>query len=175
MPNEERRTEIYELQTMLRLLAQTDRTLPNVNPDGIFGAETERAVFEFQLRANLPPTGNVDFQTWTAITEAYRKAENEMRRGLALFSFPGNGYRVRRGEKSDLVCIIQIMLSGIRVAYDLFSELEITGIYDEPTENAVRLFQQLHRLSETGIVDSETWDLMAVAHNLFALNPTYTG
>ena len=44
----EQQSEIYELQTMLRLIAQTDGTIPLVNPDGIFGSETERSVLAFQ-------------------------------------------------------------------------------------------------------------------------------
>ncbi|MBQ8496329.1 MAG: peptidoglycan-binding protein [Clostridia bacterium] len=169
------RTEIYELQTMLRLLSQTDPLLPIINPDGIFGPETERAVLAFQTGAGLAPTGIVDFGTWTAITNAYQNALRLTRRGLALFPFPGGDYKVERGEESDLVYIIQIMLSSIDVAYDIFDDIDISGIYDEKTEAAIRIFQRINRLAETGIVDSTTWDRLALDHNRFALNPIYTG
>lgn len=169
------RTEIYELQTMLRLLSGTDPSIPNVNPDGIFGPETEKAVLAFQISAGLPPTGIVDFGTWTAITNAYRNTQRLTARGLAFFPFPSGDYTVRKGEKSELVYLIQIMLSGIDVVYDLFDDIAINGIYDEKTENAVRIFQRIHRLAETGIVDGETWDQLALDHNRFALNPLYTG
>ncbi len=171
----DRRAEIYELQTMLRLLSQTDPLLPVVNPDGIYGPETEKAVLAFQVGAGLPPTGIVDFGTWTAITNAYQNSLRLTRRGLALFPFPGGEYTVGKGEESDLVYIIQIMLSGIDVAYDIFDDIDISGVYDEKTEEAVRIFQKINRLSETGIVDSATWDRLALDHNRFALNPIYTG
>ena len=167
--------EIYELQVMLRLIAQTDHTIPLVNPDGIFGPETERAVLVFQSNIGLPPTGTVDFATWTAITNAYRATLLLTQKGLAFFPFPGNGYTVRRNEKSDLVYIIQIMLSGVDVVYDIFSDIEISGVYDEATENAVRDFQRINRLPPTGIVNQETWNRLATDHNRFALNPVYTG
>lgn len=166
--------EIYELQTMLRLLAQTDGAIPSVNPDGIFGPETECAVLAFQGNMGLPQTGTVDFQTWTAITDAYRTAQAMTQRGLALFPFPGDGYTVNKNEKSDLVCIIQIMLSGVGVAYDLFADIGISGIYDTETENAVRAFQKFSRLPQTGTVDVFTWNRLASNHNLFAFNPIYT-
>ena len=169
------RPEIYELQTMLRLLAQTDGSIPLVNPDGIFGPETERAVLAFQSNMGLSPTGIVDFGTWTAITTAYRSTREFTQKGIALFPFPPNGYTVERNEKSDLVCIIQIMLSGIDVVYDVFSNVRISGVYDETTENAVRLFQQINRLPQTGLVDVMTWNRLAGDHNRFALNPLYTG
>ncbi len=169
------RPEIYELQSMLRLLAQTDSSIPLVNPDGIFGPETERAVLAFQSNMGLSPTGIVDFGTWTAITTAYRSTREFTQKGIAFFPFPPNGYTVERNEKSDLVCIIQIMLSGIDVVYDVFSNVRISGVYDETTENAVRLFQQINRLPQTGLVDVMTWNRLAGDHNRFALNPLYTG
>jgi peptidoglycan hydrolase-like protein with peptidoglycan-binding domain len=169
-----KQAEIYELQTMLRLLAQTDGSIPSVNPDGIFGPETERAVLAFQGNMGLLQTGTVDFQTWTAITKAYRTAQTMTQRGLAFFPFPANGYTVSKNEKSDLVCIIQIMLSGVGVAYDLFSDIGISGIYDTETESAVRAFQKFNRLPQTGTVDVFTWNRLASAHNLLATNPIYT-
>ena len=166
--------EIYELQTMLRLIAQADGSIPLVNPDGIFGPETERAVLSFQSNMGLPPTGIVDFQTWTAITDAYRTAQVMTQRGLALFPFPNGGYTVEKNEKSDLVSLIQIVLSGVGVAYDRFSDIKISGIYDEETITAVRTFQKFNRLPQTGDVDIHTWNKLASDYNLFALNPSHT-
>lgn len=170
----EKQGEIFELQTMLRLIGQTDGTLPLINPDGIFGPETERAVLAFQRNMGLPATGIVDFGTWNAVTNAYRMAQNFTRCGLALFPFPGNGYEVIHGEESELVYIIQILLSGIEVVYDVFSGTDISGIYDEKTEKAIRMFQKLNRLPVTGTVNALTWDRLADDHNKFAFNPIYT-
>ena len=39
---------IRSLQTMLRVLAEDDRTLPTVVPDGIYGPETITAISAFQ-------------------------------------------------------------------------------------------------------------------------------
>ena len=171
----EKQTEIFELQTMLRLISQTNESVPSVNPDGIFGPETERAVLAFQSSAGLSPNGIVDFATWNAVTEAYRASQNATRRGLAFFPFPGNGYEAVPGERSELVYIIQILLSGIEVVYDIFSQTDISGVYDAKTENAIRVFQQLNRLSVTGTVNAETWDRLASDHNRFAFYPIYTG
>ena len=170
-----RQSEIFELQTMLRLLSQADSSIPSVNPDGIFGEETERAVLAFQSNMGLSPTGTVDFQTWCAITAVYRSTHNFTQSGVALFPFPPNGYTVERNEKSDLVRIIQSMLSGIGVVYDAFSDIQMSGIYDETTENAVRLFQRISHLPQTGLVDVFTWNRLAGDHNIFANNPLYTG
>lgn len=169
-----KQAEIFELQTMLRQIAQADGSIPSVNPDGIFGPETERAVLAFQSNMGIFPTGIVDFETWTAITNAYRSAYEFTQKGLALFHFPPNAHTVERNEKSDLVYIIQIMLSGVGVAYDIFSGIGISGVYDAETENAVREFQKISRLPQTGIVDIFTWNRLASDHNLFAINPSCT-
>ena len=55
---------IRSLQTMLRVLAEDDRTLPTVVPDGIYGQETITAISAFQRRAGLPVTGIANQETW---------------------------------------------------------------------------------------------------------------
>ena len=40
--------EIYELQMMLRRIAQIDKSIEVVNPSGIYDRETEEAVSEVQ-------------------------------------------------------------------------------------------------------------------------------
>ena len=167
--------EIYELQTMLRLLAQTDSSIPLVNPDGIYGTETERAVLAFQNNMGLPPTGTVDFGTWRGISASYRTAYTLKTRGLGIFPFPANNRTVEKNEKSALVCMIQILLSGLDTAYGIFSDIAISGIYDEATENAVCAFQKRSQLPQTGVVDIYTWNRIAADYNRFAENPIYTG
>ena len=41
------------------------------------------------------------------------------------------------------------------------SLVELSGIYDEPTENAIRELQQIYRIEEDGIVDTLTWNRLA--------------
>ena len=70
--DQKKRAEIFELQTMLRTIAQAERWQPILNPDGLFGAETTEAVKVFQASRRLPVTGVVDYETWTAIVNAYQ-------------------------------------------------------------------------------------------------------
>ena len=73
----ESREEIYELQLYLRVIQLARGLRPLVNPDGIYGAETREAVRNFQTANNLPPTGEVDTQTWDRIYEEYNCEEIE--------------------------------------------------------------------------------------------------
>lgn len=62
---------IFELQTALRALRQTHKSLPLINPDGYFGEETTAAVIAAQEFYGLPQTGEADFETWRLLFENY--------------------------------------------------------------------------------------------------------
>ena len=51
---------VRSLQTMLRVIAEDDKSLPTVIPDGIYGPTTANAVTMFQRREGIPATGNVE-------------------------------------------------------------------------------------------------------------------
>ena len=61
------RANVYELQTYLRYISRFVKSIPLVNPDGIYGPKTKEAVIEFQKAFGLPVTGEADFETWTRI------------------------------------------------------------------------------------------------------------
>ena len=66
------------LQTMLRVIAEYDESMPSVVPDGIYGKDTMRAVTEFQRRYGLAATGITDYDTWNAITAAFEDANVQL-------------------------------------------------------------------------------------------------
>ena len=55
---------VRSLQTMLRVIAESNRSQPSVIPDGIYGQNTMAAVSAFQRRKGLPVTGVADPTTW---------------------------------------------------------------------------------------------------------------
>ncbi len=174
MTNEQkRREEIRELQNMLRTITESGGDLPLVNPDGIFGEQTEKAVIAFQRIAGLTPNGIVDYATWRAITRAYRNASRILSQ-RPIHPFPSPDYEIRIGEKSDTVMLIQIMLSAIAIAIDDFDGILPTGIYDEKTEQAIRNFQRSHDLIPNGIIDYKTWDALAAVYDNTVGNTLYS-
>ncbi|NLY68518.1 MAG: peptidoglycan-binding protein [Clostridiales bacterium] len=64
---------IRQLQTWLRALAHRIPGMTKVNVTGIYDAQTERAVREFQMHSKITPTGAVDFSTWEKIKAEYNK------------------------------------------------------------------------------------------------------
>ena len=65
---------IRSLQTMLRVIAESDNTLPSVVPDGIYGKQTMNAVSAFQKKYGIPVTGIADQNTWDSIVAIYEPA-----------------------------------------------------------------------------------------------------
>lgn len=67
------------LQYMLSILAEFDRSLRVVEPDGIFGAETLLAVETYQNQRNLAVNGIVTYETWEKIYADYYLLEDRLR------------------------------------------------------------------------------------------------
>ena len=105
--------------------------------------------------------------------EEYRNAVYQISPGIAIYPFPGANYKTFIGEKSDIIYIIQILLSAIAVVYDDFETIVPSGTFDQKTSDAVGRFQKFNQLPITGIVDKRTWDALANNYNTFSDNASF--
>ena len=160
------RDAISNIQRYLRQLSyHTD--IPPVPIDGIWDSATKDAVTEFQKINGLEPTGTVDRATWDILKAAYDEsvAQNSPPVPLALFPRWPQGISIGPGDKSFLVDIVQYLVSELSRIYYFPSPPE-SGEYDRATFEAVRDFQMRNNITPTGRVDRETWDAMAIQHNI---------
>lgn len=167
-PNQQRQSEaISDIQKYLRALHfTTDKEIPLVNVDGIYGDETRAAIKQFQEIYKLPVTGITDYRTWEALYKAYKNAETHINRPNPMYAFPEEpGYKIRPGDNSDIVAIIQFILRLLSTAYDGIEGLPPSGVYDSATMNDVKHFQKMHNIPITGIVDRNTWNSLADAYD----------
>lgn len=70
---------LYPIRTMqeyLRFISKNIEEIDSVIPDGIFGKETEKAVFSFQRYFDLPETGEIDYATWEMIVFVYQQLQS---------------------------------------------------------------------------------------------------
>jgi len=67
------------------------------------------------------------------------------------------GYDLSIGSTGDAVTTIQDQLNRIAQNYPLIQKIDVDGIYGEATANAVRTFQGIFDLPQTGVVDYATW------------------
>ena len=67
------------------------------------------------------------------------------------------GYDLTIGASGQKVLQLQEQLNRIARAYPSLPTISTDGIYGEATANAVRQFQSVFGLPETGVVDYPTW------------------
>lgn len=153
---------VRALQKRLRLIALYDGRIPSVFIDGIYGSETEAAVAAFQGASGLEVSGEVDLVTHQAISAEYDRilAERERFAGSPDFESFKDG-RISPGDEFDGVVSLQVLLRSMAVYDDRFS-VGITGIYDEQTVVAVKLFQALLGAEQDGEVDRLLWNEMTL-------------
>lgn len=70
-------------------------------------------------------------------------------------SYPG--YALEAGSYGEAVLTIQEQLNRISDAYPAIPQIAEDGIYGTATADAVRTFQSIFKLPQTGIVDERTW------------------
>ena len=69
-------------------------------------------------------------------------------------SFPGT---LTIGSSGDKVLQLQEQLNRIALNYPAIPQIAADGIYGERTAEAVRTFQKIFNLPQTGVTDYATW------------------
>ena len=67
------------------------------------------------------------------------------------------GYNLNIGASGDKVLQIQQQLNRIAQNYPAIPRITADGVYGQNTANAVRTFQRIFNLPQSGIVDYPTW------------------
>ncbi len=167
------REAITNLQRYLYQLSFTDPHIPPVPVDGVFGANTARALRAFQQSQGLTPTGRADKQTWDLLYIAYLESLASTGRTEPLYLFPRNPetYSVGLGDEGLIISSIRYLLRELMIDYGgVFEDVPLAGTFDTATEGAVKQFQQLHGLPVTGRVDRDTWNRLVVAQRPEAIS-----
>lgn len=156
-----------EVQQRLRdLWAWTHGALPIVAVDGSYDEGTRNAVKAFQSRYGLEPTGIVDYTTWNMLRDVHAVFSEEKGAALPIRPFLDDpGFALRLGMRGDLVYIVQIILNTVNIHYDA-PLVALNGLFNQSTSDAIKRFQKLNRLDESGVLDKQTWNRLAEEYNL---------
>ena len=157
---------IRSLQTMLRVIAENDPTLPTVVPDGIYGPETTHAVAIFQRNHGLPITGVTDQSTWETVVSLYEPAQVRRDAAFPLEIILNPGQVIRKGERHPHLYLVQAMLTVLSEIYESVARPTLSGLLDEITADSLASFQQLSGLPMTGHLDKHTWKHLALQYPL---------
>ena len=168
---------IRSLQTMLRLIARKDPAIPSVIPDGIYGQDTIRAVTAFQQLYGVPVTGIADQQTWEAIVQEYDLAVIEIDKAQPIEILLEPGQILKAGDEDPYVYLLQSMLTVLADTHESILMPSHSGSMDPQTVAALRSFQALARLRDSGEADRNTWKHLVLQFTLDAhrRKRTYSG
>ncbi len=157
---------IRELQSYLRAIRISRGGDADIPVDGIYGTDTAQAVREFQQSLGLPVTGDVDRVTWDAIRETYLETVYAAALPTPIQAYQDPDQFLQTGDQGDGVAFLQILLRRLSLRYPNLPPLyTISGIYTPETEQAVKAFQRLVGLPETGLTDKPTWDAITRLYN----------
>ncbi|MBQ7801569.1 MAG: peptidoglycan-binding protein [Oscillospiraceae bacterium] len=159
---------IRSLQTMLRVLAESDNKYARVIPDGIYGPQTMAAVSAFQRNHGLGVTGVTDQATWEAIVTAYDPALTALVEAQPVDIILNPNQVLRRGESSPYLYVAQALLLVLSQTYASVGTPSQSGTLDAATGDAISSFQTLSGLPMTGELDKVTWKQLALHFPLAA-------
>ena len=157
--------EVRTLQIRLNRISDNYPAIPKIAiPDGVFSFDTEDAVKEFQRIFGLTPDGIVENATWYRILFLYNavKRLNELNSEGITLSEVTKQYQneSKLGDSGVEIRNIQYFLNYLSEFYSEIPQVDIDGIFDVQTENAVKAFQRLFELPITGTVDLPTYDTL---------------
>lgn len=153
---------VRELQYFLSFISNFNSSVRAVDVDGIFGPRTKASVEDFQYDSELPVTGTVDQTTWDAILRTYKSLLDSLPEDYFIANtvpYPGTPLRI--GSSGDYVSYLQTYLNRISDVYTEIPKLNVDGIFGNATLNAVRTYQRIMGLPETGVVGALTWNSIA--------------
>ena len=159
---------IRSLQTMLRVLAESDGKYARVIPDGIYGPQTMAAVTAFQRNHGLSVTGIADQDTWETLVAAYEPALIKLIEAQPVEVILNPGQVLRRGEASPYLYVAQALLLVLSQTYASVGTPTQSGILDPATSDSLASFQALSGLPMTGELDKITWKHLALHFPLAA-------
>jgi len=127
-----------------------------VSVSGVFDPATTSAVRYYQKTNSLPQTGVVDQATWDSIVRDYDR-EASLRLPVYIYPIPDDPNHVTKlSERSEVVMILQVILGALRQVYD-YPPVPLSGVYGQQTADAVRIYQGIRGLLQTGEADRTTW------------------
>ncbi len=153
---------VEEIQILLRFISLFNESVRSVTVDGIFGSNTRAAVEDFQYAYGLPVNGVVDaqtFETMVSVFQSYRASLPANSIGSTTVVYPGTPLRI--GSRGANVTTIQNYLNRISDVYTDIPKLTVDGIFGTGTQSAVRAYQRIFGIEDSGVVGAVTWESIA--------------
>ena len=160
--------DVRILRRQLDRIGKNYPAIPAVGVSPVFDLATENAVKVFQEVFDLAADGIVGKATWYKVKHLYNSVKQ-------LSDLAGEGITIpeasrefprvlRPGDSGTGVKVVQYYLAFLGFFMEELPRLELTGVFDEATEEAVRLFQRRYDLAADGIVGRDTWNKLRAVY-----------
>lgn len=148
---------VLQVQRMLRDLNFYTYDDASLGITGIYDTPTRISVMSFQKDMGIRPSGIIDVETWEALNSTHLALLEDTGYPRAVYLFPTKaGYEILPESEIGIIYTIQYMLNEISQNGKDADELEMTGIYDIPTQNAVRAFKLRSLMGGDTVLDVRT-------------------
>lgn len=153
-----RGSAVVELQYLLSFIADFVPFIPAPAIDGIFGEETKRSLTAFQTYYGLDENGVADEAVWNRLRAVYRGMLESSPDDYYLSNEAYIGYPVAAGSEGEFVRRIQRYLNYLSDYYPDIPKIAEDGIFGRATESAVKAFQRIFGIEESGAVGALTYN-----------------
>lgn len=162
--------DVRTIQRYLNRISRNYPAIPRVTVnEGVFNADTRKAVIAFQQIFGLTVDGIVGKATWYRIREIYnavKRLAEIYSEGIALEEVERLYSTVlRRGSRGNEVRYVQYYLDFLAEFNNRLPTLSIDGIFGAATQAAVEEFQRQNGLTVDGIVGRNTWNALVTAYD----------
>lgn len=162
---EQQRDYIREIQRYLRTAAQHTGQTPTVGIDGIYGAETAAAVSAFQRYVGLPINGNVDKATFDMLRDTHLVGSTAKSAAETVNGFPDVNLQLIPNYSGFEIYFLQVMIDVLRNYYQNINPVQINGIYDRATQNAVNMIADSAGSTSGAQSGRMAWDAVTRLYN----------
>ena len=150
--------QVKLLQYYLLFVSVFERRVPPLDIVGVFGEKTYQSVVAFQRAFGLEADGIVTEEVWNTIKSVYNTLYNSLpASAFAETAVEYFGNILLIGSEGAEVRYLQEYLNTAAERFIGLQRVRVTGLFDEETERAVREFQKMFGIKETGVVSSTTW------------------
>ncbi|MBU3108952.1 peptidoglycan-binding protein [Clostridium gasigenes] len=149
--------KVREMQTYLSAVSQY-YNIPNIKADGIFGMATRDVVIAFQRLFGLAQDGLVGSSTWEEIYGVYKGLGESNEKLKPIYSSGYPGYVLKENLVGEDVKWLQTYLQAISRFYKKIPRVEVDGVFNKGTKNAVIAFQKEFQLNDDGNIGVNDWN-----------------
>ncbi len=158
----EKSVEVLEIQLYLSTIALYNNEVKTVAIDGVYGESTLNSVVSFQRAYGLDPDGIVGRITWEKLVDVYNGIVENVNvptlDNIELRNFPGETLGI--GADGEDVVYLRNIINALSRIYNEIPAVSENGVFDETLSDAIRKFQELFSLAQTGVADNVTWNYL---------------